>query len=91
VSISPGNILEFVRVRLRFEKSSPKWRIVEEIEEDSTEIGSKRGARTAYAAGQDSARSIARSTGGQGRSTSWSTDMHDVHINGAVDCTVDRG
>ena len=25
VSISPGDILEFVGVRLRFEKSSPRW------------------------------------------------------------------
>jgi len=29
VSISPGDILEFVGVRLRFEKSLPRWRIVE--------------------------------------------------------------
>ena len=35
VSISPGDRLEFVGDRLRFEKSSPRWRIVgrEEIEE----------------------------------------------------------
>ena len=52
VLISPGDRLEFVRDRLRFEKSSPRWRIVgreeiDEIEEDSTEIGrhrSKNGA-----------------------------------------------
>ena len=28
VSISPGDRLEFVRDRLRFEKSSPRWRII---------------------------------------------------------------
>ena len=28
VSISPGDRLEFVGDRLRFEKSSPRWRIV---------------------------------------------------------------
>ena len=30
VSISPGDRLEFVGDRLRFEKSSPRWRIVGE-------------------------------------------------------------
>ena len=43
VSISPGDRLEFVGNRLRFEKSLPWWRIVgreeiEEVEEVSTEI-----------------------------------------------------
>ena len=35
VSISPGDILEFVGVQLRFEKSSPRWKIVgrEKIDE----------------------------------------------------------
>ena len=44
MSISPGDRLELVGDRLRFEKSSPRWRIVgreeiEEMEEGSTEIG----------------------------------------------------
>ena len=43
MSISPSDRLKFVGVRFRFEKSSPRWRIVgkeeiDEIEEDSTEI-----------------------------------------------------
>ena len=40
MSISPGDRLEFVGDRFRFEKSSLRWRIVgrEEIEEVSTEI-----------------------------------------------------
>ena len=47
VSISPGDRLEFVGDRLRFEKSSPKWRIIgrkeiEEMEEGSTEIRRQR-------------------------------------------------
>ena len=42
----------FVGVRLRFEKSSPRWRIVrreeiEEIEEDSTEIGNQSSKNSA--------------------------------------------
>ena len=42
VSISQGDRLEFIGDRLRFEKSSPRWRIVgreeiDEVEEDSTE------------------------------------------------------
>jgi len=52
VSISPGDILEFVGARLRFEKSSPRWRIVgkeeiEEIKTDSTEIENQRSKNSA--------------------------------------------
>ena len=51
MSIFPGDILMFVRVRLRFEKSSPRWEIVgreeiEKIEEGSTEIGRQRERTT---------------------------------------------
>ena len=50
MSISPGDGLGYVGDRLRFEKSSPRWRIVEreeieemeEMEEDSTEIERQR-------------------------------------------------
>ena len=53
MSISPGDKLGYVGDRLRFEKSSPRWRIIrreeieemeemEEMEEDSTEIGRQR-------------------------------------------------
>jgi len=52
VSILPDDILEFVRVWFRFEKSSTRWRIVrrgeiEEMEEGSTEIGRQR-SKTAH-------------------------------------------
>ena len=36
VSISPGDRLEFVGDRLRFEKSSPRWRIVGEERGDES-------------------------------------------------------
>jgi len=50
VSISPGDKLEFVGDRLRFRKSSPRWRIlgreeIDEIEEDSTEIERQRSEK----------------------------------------------
>jgi len=76
VSISPGDRLEFVEDRLKFEKSSPRWRIVgkeeiEEMKEGSTEIGRQRSEkrRMQQAAGRlvctrctNTERSTARST-----------------------------
>jgi len=51
VPISPDDRLEFFGDRLRFEKSSPRWRIVrreeiEEMEEGSTEIERQRSKTT---------------------------------------------
>ena len=51
MSISPGDRLELVGDRLRFEKSSTTWRIIgreeiEEMEEGSTEIGRQRSKTT---------------------------------------------
>ena len=52
MSISPGDRLKVVGVQLRFEKSSPRWRIIgreviDEIEKDSTEIGRHRSKNEA--------------------------------------------
>ena len=85
MSISPGDRLEFVGDRLRFKKSSPKWRIIgreeiEEIEEGSTEIG-RQGARRRI----EQARISSRSTGGEGRSAARSTGVHDVHMRSTVE------
>ena len=48
---SPGDRLEFVGDRLRFEKSSMRWRIIgreeiEEMEEGSTEMGRQKSKTT---------------------------------------------
>ena len=58
VSISPGDRLEFVGDRLKFEKSSPRWRIVgreeiEEMKEGSTEIGRQKSKTGHIATCQD--------------------------------------
>ena len=82
----------FVEVRLRFEKSSPRWRIVgrEEIrgdkiyrksflkliERDSVETKRQNERERRFAAGQDRARS---------------TGVQDVYRHSLVDRSVDRG
>ena len=42
VSISPGDRLEFIENRLRFEKSSPRWRIVRKREGIAEEVDKDR-------------------------------------------------
>jgi len=86
----------FIRVRIRFEKSSPRWRIVgrEEIRVDKIHRKSflnsleeiaqrsefRRSVEAVCSMYQNRARSIARSTG-----------VHDVHRCSPVDRPVDRG
>ena len=84
VSISPDDRLEFVEDRLRFGKSSPRWRIVgrEEIEgwKKVAQRSEDKGARRRIAAGQISSRSTARSIGGEGRSTARSTGVYNLSL-----------
>ena len=79
VSILPGDRLEFIGDRLRFEKSSPRWKIIgreeiEEMEEGSTEIGrqrSKDGAlkQARYAPGRPPGRPVCTTCTGLAQST----------------------
>ena len=79
VSISPGDRLEFVGDQLRFEKSSPRWRIV----------GRERKSRKSTTTRKQMRRissSSSRTTGRPDRST----DVHQRAQAVAVDRPVDR-
>ena len=61
------------------------------IEKVSTEIENQRSEKRRIEQARLCSRSVARSTGGGGRSTAWSTSVHDVHKVSPVDRPIDRG